>query len=57
MINEIKTILHQELIIKIPKLGKSKINQLMVQSLRLLLIEENLEQSLTVINQILKKRK
>lgn len=36
-------------------MGKSKINQIMVQSLQLLLIEENLEQSLTVINQILKK--
>ena len=54
LIKEIKTTLYHELMIKTP-IGNSKIDQLKIQSLRLLLIEENPEQSLTVINQVLEK--
>lgn len=55
LINEIKTILNHELMIKTPELGNSKTDQLKIQSLRLLLIEDNPEQSLKIINQILEK--
>ena len=56
-INEIKTILLHELMIKIPEFGTSKTEQLKIESLKLLLIEENPEQSLIIINQILEKEK
>ena len=55
LIREIKTTLNHELMIKTPELGNSKTDQLKIQSLRLLLIEDNPEQSLRIINQILEK--
>lgn len=53
MINEIKSILQNELMIKMPQLGKSKIDNLKMKSLKLLLIEENPKQAMMVMNLIL----
>lgn len=55
LINEIKTILQNELMINTPTFGNSKINQLKIKSLKLLLIEENPEEALNIVNQILKE--
>ena len=53
LINEIKSILQNELMIKTPEPGNSRINQLKNKSLRLLLIEEDPKQALTIMNLIL----
>lgn len=53
LINEIKSILQNEFMIKTPELSDSRINQLKLKSLRLLLIEEDPKQSLTIMNLIL----
>ncbi len=53
LIDDITAILHHELKIKIPKFRNSKTNQLKLKSLRLLLIEENPQESLKMINHIL----
>lgn len=55
LIKEIKIILFHELKIKTPKFENTQIDQLKIKSLRLLLVEENPEQSLKIINEILKK--
>ncbi len=52
-INEIKSVLQNELLIKTPEIGDSRIDKLKLKSLRLLLIEENPEQALTIMNLIL----
>ena len=54
LINEIKSILQDELLIKTPKIKNTQINQMKIKSLRLLLIEENPMQALTIMNLILK---
>lgn len=53
LVNEIKSILQNELMIKTPTLSDSRIDQMKLKSLRLLLIEENPEQALTMMNLIL----
>lgn len=52
-INEIKSVFKDELLIETPELGDSRSDQLKLKSLKLLLIEKDLEQSLTIINLIL----
>ena len=52
-INEIKSIFKNELMIKTSELGDSRIDQLKIKSLRLLLIEKDLHQALTIMNIIL----
>lgn len=53
LINEIKATLQNEMMIKTPKLEDSRIDQMKMKSLKLLLIEENPKQALTVMNLIL----
>lgn len=53
MINEIKSILQNELLIRTPELGDSRIDKMKLKSLRLLLIENDPEQALTIMNLIL----
>jgi len=53
MINEIKNILQNELMIKTPTLGKSRIDQLKLKSLKTLLINEDPQQALKIMNIIL----
>lgn len=55
LMNEIKLMLQNELMIKTPKFGESRVDQLKMKSLKLLLVEENPKQALAVINQILEK--
>ena len=53
LINETKAILQYELMIKNPEIGDSRNDQLKIKSLRLLLIEQNPKQALTIMNLIL----
>ena len=53
--NEIKTTLQNELMIKTPKLGDTRLDQMKLQSLKLLLVEENPKKALTIMNLILEK--
>ncbi len=53
LINEVKAILQNELMIKTPKKGDSRNDQLKIKSLRLLLIEKDPKQALTIMNIIL----
>jgi tetratricopeptide (TPR) repeat protein len=53
IINEIKSILQNELLIKTPDFGDSRNEQFKRKSLRLLLFEEDPEQALTIMNLIL----
>lgn len=55
LMNEIKTILQSELMIKTPELGDSGIDRMKLQSLKLLLVEENPKKALSVMNLILEK--
>ena len=52
-INDIKSILEHELMIKTPELGNSRTDQLKIKSLRLFLIEKDPKQALTIMNLIL----
>ena len=54
LIQEIKMIIQNELMIKTPELGNSKIDKMKLKCLKTLLIEENPKKALTVMNMILK---
>ena len=53
LINEVKAILQNELMTKTPEKGDSRNDQLKIKSLRLLLIEKDPKQALTIMNIIL----
>lgn len=55
LINEIKSILQNELAIRTPEIDNTHISQLKIKSLKSLLIEENPKKSLTILNIILKE--